>query len=94
MLTIRFVNPRSAGHRLNAVEHLLHQLRWLVENNFVVELRNQTLFGIDDWRRLCNCSIGICDSRSVWRWRLEELQNVVEGHRPTMRILLKAVELE
>lgn len=75
------MNPRAAGHWLNAVEHLLHQLRWLVKHYLVVELGHQTLLRVDYWRRLSDCSIEICDGWSVGVWRLKELQNVIKCYR-------------
>lgn len=64
-LTIRFVNPRAAGDGLDSVQHLLHQLRRLVEDNLIVELRHQALLRVDDWRLLDDRSVRVCNDWSV-----------------------------
>lgn len=90
-LTICFVNPRAAGDGLDGVQHLLHQLRRLVEDNLIVELRHQALLRVDDWRLLDDRSVRVCNDWSVGWWRLEQLQDVIErdGSGRTQKILQK-----
>lgn len=83
-LTVGVMTPGTVRYRLDCVEHLLHQLRRLMENNFVVKLWHESFLCVDYWRRLSDGSIWICDYRCVGWWRLEELQDVIERNRPEM----------
>lgn len=80
-LTISVVDPRSTSDRLYRVQHLLHQLRWLMEHDFVVEFRHESFFSVNNGRRLADCSVRVINHWCIWRWWLEQLQNVVESDR-------------